>query len=103
MVSGTQDLADAYYLIDLFQRSALGLRKEEKHPDCSDQARRKPDIPVSWSPVQGGGIYKVRRRKGGEPGSKKADCCCETEGVASEPLRGDLSAGQPSIRGNKPL
>jgi hypothetical protein len=84
--------ATTHHLVDLFQCPALGLGKEEVHPDSGDYAGRQPDVAVSRAPVQGGGIDEVWGREGCEPGAEESYCGGESEGVASETLGWDLAA-----------
>lgn len=96
-------LGTAYHLIDFLQGPTLKFRKEEVNPRSCDNARRKPDVAVSWAPIERTRIDEVGRGKGNEPCAQEPDGGSEAKSETSEALRGNLPTNQPRVRSDHSL
>jgi hypothetical protein len=106
------------HLINFLESAVLDLREVEVDPDRSEEARRAPNpacinvnccnaevenlgrlsLTIFWAPVECLGIDKVRRCERSEPSTRKRNSRRDSKSVRTQALRGDLAAGQPSVR-----
>lgn len=88
------------HLVNLLEGAALGLGQEEQNPEHTDDAAGEPDEAILGTPRERGRIDEIWRCKSCEPGAEETNGGGETESVASETLRGDLSACEPGVGGD---